>query len=208
MPGKHKKSTYKMKYQGNSSAFPFKNSPMRNGKGFIKTALMTGDPVWTNYSSAGIKPTGKVNVGGIEDIKGLVKQTPTGTEKYSQIKTKVGTDVYKKIIKTTSHDKKSTAVRIERMTNMQTGEKGRFLQQVGTGSAKVKKSLNIAKIISKGRSWLDPIGLAYTAAKFHQKGTHSKFPKATGEGSYKERETGWMKKGVSALNKKIMKKKK
>ena len=31
MPGKHNKpSGYKMKYQGNASAFPFKESPMKN----------------------------------------------------------------------------------------------------------------------------------------------------------------------------------
>ena len=187
MPGKHKKSTYKMKYQGDSSAFPFKNSPMRNG-GIIKTALMTGDPGYSSYHSSGIKPTGKVNIGGVVDAGGG----------FGKITTKVGTDTYTKTIKTDPKTKKTSVQRIERATNMQTKKPGRFLQQAFTSTPKVKKSLNFAKILKASKA-LDPISLAYVAAKLHQKGSHSKFPKATGEGSYKERKRNIMKTGKKSL---------
>ena len=160
---------------------------MRNG-GIIKTALMTGDPGYSSYHSSGIKPTGKVNIGGVVDAGGG----------FGKITTKVGTDTYTKTIKTDPKTKKTSVQRIERATNMQTKKPGRFLQQAFTSTPKVKKSLNFAKILKASKA-LDPISLAYVAAKLHQKGSHSKFPKATGEGSYKERKRNIMKTGKKSL---------
>ena len=54
------------------------------------------------------------------------------------------------------------------------------------------KRLAVGKKIAKrvgGRAF-GPVGAMVAARDLHMKGTHSKFPKATGEGSYKERKTG------------------
>ena len=179
---KKQSGPFKLKYK--KSAFPFKNSPMHNN-GIIKTALMTGTPGYSSYHSSGIKPTGKVNIGGIVDEGGG----------FGKITTKVGTDRYTKTIKTDPKTKKTSVQRIERVKNMQTKNPGRFLQQAFTSTPKVKKSLNIAKIFKASKP-LDPISLAYAAAKLHQKGTHSKFPASD---VYKKRQRNIMKTGKKGL---------